>query len=126
MTIFPYRNGRPLVWGATCTDTFAATHVVQSAVHPAHAANQAEQAKVDKYRNLTDRYLFQPIAVETTGVFGTQSRLFLKELGRRISSETGDMREFAWLQQRLSLAVMRGNAYCITAAASKCLFLFVT
>ena len=86
-------------------------------VYPAHAANQAEQAKVDKYRNLTDRYLFQPIAVETTGVFGTQSRLFLKELGRRISSETGDMREFAWLQQRLSIAVMRGNAYCITAAA---------
>ena len=117
MTVFAYRNGMPLVWDATCVDTFAASYVVQCAVNPAHAANQAEQAKIVKYRNLTDRYLFQPISVETTGVFGSQTRTFLKDLGRKMSTETGDTRETAWLQQRLSIAVIRGNAYCITAAA---------
>ena len=117
MTVFAYRNGMPLVWDATCVDTFAATHVVHCAVNPAHAANQAEQAKIEKYRNLTDRYLFQPISVETTGVFGAQTKTFLKDLGRKMSTETGDTRETAWLQQRLSIAVVRGNALCITAAA---------
>ena len=48
LTVFPFRNGMPLVWDATCVDTFAATHVVQCAVHPAHAANQAEVSKCEK------------------------------------------------------------------------------
>ena len=107
----------PLVWDGACVDSFAATHVVQCALQPAQAVNQAEQLKIEKYRNLTDRYLFQPVAVETTGVLGIQTRTFLKDLGRKMSNETGDMRETAWLLQRISIAVMRGNAYCITAAA---------
>ena len=70
MTVFPFKLGKPLVWDATCSDTFAATNIAHTALQPAHAANAAEASKVQKYQNLTDRYLFQPIAVETTGVFG--------------------------------------------------------
>ena len=116
MTVFPFKNGKPLVWDATCSDTFAATNVLHSAVQSAYAANLAETNKVRKYQNLTDRYIFQPIAVETTGVFGVTTRTFLKELGRRMATETGDKREGAWLRQRISLAVARGNAQCIVAS----------
>ena len=116
MTVFPFKNGKPIVWDATCTDTFAETNILHCAVQPAYAANAAEAKKRNKYQNLTDRYLFQPIAVETTGVFGDNTRTFLKELGRRMAAETGDRREGAWLRQRISIAVARGNTQCIVAS----------
>ena len=116
MTVFPYKHGKPLVWDATCSDTFAATNIGHTALQPAHAANAAEASKVEKYRNLTDRYIFQPIAVETTGIVGSSTGAFLKELGRRMVSETGDAREGAWLRQRISIAVARGNAQCIVTS----------
>ena len=119
MTIIPFRNGRSLVWDATCTDTFSNTNLNHCALQAGHAANHAENLKVQKYQNLTDRFIFQPIAVETSGVFGNSTRSFLKELGRRIVAETGDPREPSWLLQRLSLAVARGNAQCIVASASQ-------
>ena len=90
MTVFPYKHGKPLVWYATFSDTYAATIIGNTTLQPAYAANDAEASKQEKYRNLTDRYLLQPIAVETTGVFGQSTGAFLNELGRRMVSETGD------------------------------------
>ena len=119
MTVFPFKNGKSLVWDATCSDTFAATHILHSAVRPAYAANLAETNEVAKYRNLSERFIFQPIAMETTGVFGNTTRTFLKELGRRMASETGDKREGAWLRQRVSFAVARGNMQCIVASVKQ-------
>ena len=45
------------------------------------------------------------------------TKIFVKELGRLMTAETGEPREGAWLQQRLSLAVVRGNVLCICASA---------
>ena len=119
MSVFPFKNDKALVWDATCADTFAATNINNCALDPAHAANAAETAKCAKYRNLEDRFIFQPIAVETTGVLGQSTKSFLKELGRLMTIETGDAREGAWLRQRLSLAIVKGNALCITASAKE-------
>ena len=116
-TVFPYMHGKPLVWDATCSDTFAASNLPHTALQPTYAANLAESNKTQKHANLLDRYIFQPVAVETSGAIGNSTRTFLKELGRRMASETGDIREGAWLRQRLSLAVARGNALCIVASA---------
>ena len=116
MTVIPFKNGKSLVWDSTCSDTFAATHVQHTALQPGYAANLAEANKRQKYINLTDRYFFEPIAVETMGVLGNSTRIFLKELGRRMASETGDLREGAWLRQRISFAVARGNTACIIAS----------
>ena len=117
MSVFPYRNGKALVWDATCADTFAASHINNCAIQPAHAADAADAAKRVKYANLEDRFIFQPISIETTGVMSASTKVFLKELGRLMTAETGEPREGAWLQQRLSLAVVRGNALCICASA---------
>ena len=65
MTVFPYRNRKPLVWDAKCMDTFAAANVFHSALQPACTADHAEAKKGKKYQQLTDRYIFQPIAVAT-------------------------------------------------------------
>ena len=119
ITVFPYQNGKALAWDAICSDTLAPTHVLHCAAQAASAANHAERAKIRKYQNLAAQYVFQPIAVETMGTFGDTTKAFLKELGRRMASETGDRREGAWLKQRVSFAVARGNTQCIVASVMR-------
>jgi len=43
------------------------------------------------------RYIFEPIAVETLGVFNASARHLLADLGRRISINTGEARETSYL-----------------------------
>jgi len=52
----------------------------------------------------------QPIAVESLGPLNETACQFLKNLGRRISVQSGDERESAFLFQRLSVAIQRFNA----------------
>jgi len=82
-----------LIWDATCTDTFAPFAVAASAKQAGAAAAAADKRKHRRYAELGRRYLFQPVAVETTGVLGQSTISFVKELGRRISRETGDGRQ---------------------------------
>ena len=72
VTVFPYNRGKCLTWDATCVDTFCATSLVGSAVDPGSAALSAEERKCGRYQALTDRYIFQSVAVETTWCFGHQ------------------------------------------------------
>ena len=79
------------------------------------AATVAEEEKRKFYSSLQSRYRFEPLAIETSGAYGKSSAKLVAELGRRISSKTGEKRETAWLRQRLSMAVIRGNAASILA-----------
>ena len=115
VTIFPYHQGKCLTWDATCVDTFSSTAVVDSAITPGSAAMAAEERKRNRYSTLTDRYLFEPVAIETTGVMGPSTRSFLQRLGRQMSTRTGNSRETSWLIERVSLAVVRGNSASISA-----------
>ena len=66
--------------------------------------------KTRKYASLASRFKFQPVAFETGGACGPSTKLFVRQLGARMVATTGDRRDQAWLWQRLSLAVIRGNA----------------
>jgi len=101
------------VLDATCVDTYAESHVNNSAVTSEEAAKSAEERKRSKYATLGTRYTFEPIALETTGVYGTTTGTLLSEIGRSVTQVTGDPRETLWLEQRIGLAVQRGNAYSI-------------
>ena len=92
--------------------------MLQSASEAGSAAGVAEERKRERYRELSERFIFEPLAVETMGVLGPSSQTFLTQLGRRISANTGERRELEWLHQRISLAVMRGNAAAILATGS--------
>ena len=116
ITIFPFSEGKCLCWDATCVDTYAATHVNGSAVSPGSAAREAEDEKRRKYAALGARYRFEPIAMETAGTYGSTTGALLTEIGRRITNVTDDPRETLWLEQRISLAVQRGNAFSILSA----------
>ena len=115
VTTFPYRRGRSLIWDVTCTDTFSTNVISTSATEPGHAARLAEDRKISKYSGLTTRYIFTPIAVETSGVIGPRTLTFLRELGQAITRRSGDPRETLWLFQRVSLAIVRGNFICLAA-----------
>jgi len=80
-------------------------------------ANEAEEKKKSKYSNLPSLLDFTPIAVETFGAVGESAMDFLQELGRRITNTTAEQRSFTFLMQRLSVAVQRGNALCVTGTA---------
>ena len=102
---------------ATCVDTFAASDVVKCALEPGAAAAAAESRKRERYAGLSDRYIFSPVAVETTGVLGKEAAKLLRDIGSRISAITKDARELPWLLQRISIAVIRGNSAAILATA---------
>ena len=115
VTVFPYYQGRCLTWDATCVDTYSNSAVVDAAITPGSAAAGAEERKRSRYMGLTDRYLFEPVAVETSGVIGPSTRSFLLRLGKRIEERTGNRRERSWLFERISLAVIRGNSASVSA-----------
>ena len=105
VTLVPWSNGRFLVWDATCVDTFCDSHRQSTAKEAGGAAAHAETEKAKKYAHLDRAYQFQPIAVETCGAVGPDSMCFLRDLGRRLKSASGEPNSFAYLLQRISVAI---------------------
>ena len=124
ITIFPFSQGKALCWDATCMNTFGVSSVNENAIEVGSAAAKAEKAKRDKYPDLVRRYRFEPVAIETSGVYGPTTKNIVSEIGRRISEKTGDRRETAWLKQRLSIAIQKGNALSILSSAKHMLKLY--
>lgn len=113
ITLIPWSRGKSLVWDYTCVDSFAPSHLPSTSREAGAAAAAAEVKKSRKYSFLLDRYLFVPVAMETTGVWGKDAIGFVKEIGRRLADASGERRSTAFLIQRLSLAVQQGNAAAV-------------
>jgi len=56
----------------------------------------AAARKSTKYAELEDRYIFQPIAVESLGPINDSAVSFLGVLGRRIADISGEVREVSF------------------------------
>ncbi|XP_035711828.1 uncharacterized protein LOC118437132 [Folsomia candida] len=113
LVLIPWARGRPMVWDFTCSDTFAPSYLPQTRIHPGAAAEKAEDAKNKKCEFLQDRFLFVPVAIETIGVWGKEVLSLIKEIGSRITIVTEEKRATAFLLQRMSIAVQRGNVAAI-------------
>ena len=72
-------------------------------------AQKAEDRKMQKYKHLDSCHFFTPVAKETTGVFRPRTTEFLKEFGHRLRQVSGEANSYAYVTQRLSVAVQRGN-----------------
>jgi len=110
ITMIPWARGRSLAWDVTVPDTLAPSHVFNSAQKAGSAAVKAEASKSLKYASLAQTHHFIPLAMETLGAWGPQCSDFISEVGRRITRVTGEPKETAYLKQRLSIAIQRGNA----------------
>jgi len=108
-----------MLWDFTCWDTYAPSYVASSAVNPGSVARKAEDTKKRKYDFLTGRFIFIPVAIETSGVWGMEGLRLVKEIGRRITQVTGEARSTQYLIQRVSLTVQRGNVAAILGTMPK-------
>jgi len=110
LTLVPWQSGKSLCWDVTVICPLAESYVSRAACEAGAAAEVAATRKEEKYAELDIRYLFETIAVETLGVFNTSANSLLKEIGLKISSNTGESRETSLLYQRISMLVQRFSA----------------
>ena len=113
VTRIPWRRGRCLAWKSTCQDTLTSCHVTAGSNKDGSAAATSETKKCQKYTDFFSGVDFVPVALESSGVWRKQALDLVKEIGRRIAAITYDQRSASYLRQRLSIAIQRGNAYCV-------------
>ena len=106
----PWAKGRCVAWDATVPDTLAECHLPNTFRCAGAAADLAAVNKTLKYAELGREYVFVPVAVETLGPINSEGADFISDLGQRITAISGDLRETAFLFQRISIAIQRGNA----------------
>ena len=105
-----------MTWDATVTDTVAESYLTTTAVEAGAAAEAAAARKEVKYAQIINSHIFIPLAFETFGPINSKGTAFWSDLGRRITSRTGDPRESAFLFQRLSVAIQRFNRIAIAGS----------
>jgi len=104
-TLLPWARGKPMAWDVTVPDTYAESHIDQTAREACSAANNAAANKTVKYGALSASRIFLPVAVETAGTWNQSAIELLQEIGRRITAVTEDTRETVFLFQRLNIAL---------------------
>lgn len=111
MTLIPWSRGKTLIWDATCTDTLAPSNIKLSAKESGKAAEEKAKRKEHKYQALIDQnYSFISFAVETMGPWCKEAKKFVNELCKMIKIKTSELRTKAFLKQRISMAIQKGNA----------------
>ena len=108
-TLIPRKRGKPLAWEMTVPDTYAASHLAETAESAGVAANKAAANKISKYSTLATTRHFVSISVETGGPWNPESSEFIAELGKRFSQITFEPLETQFLFQRLPISLQRGN-----------------
>ena len=93
------------------TDTKEQSYLHNTSRMSGAAAEATADKKTAKYAPLAQTYVFVPIAVETMGAISNDG--LEGDLGRRITQVTDDIRESAFLFQRLSVLIQRYNAVAI-------------
>jgi len=107
VTQIPWTSGKSLAWDVTVTDTLAPSYSHLSSISAGKAAERAAELKVAKYSAIDGSHDFLPIALETLGPMNAAAAQFFSSLGKRISRQTGDVRESAFLFQRVSMTIQR-------------------
>ena len=114
-----FTHGKSLCWDATCADTFCSTDLSKTVTSAGAAVAEAEEGKRNHYQDISELYRFEPVAIEATGAIEPNRSRFLSELGSNIVSKTGERRASEWIYQRISVAIMRGNAAFIISCTSE-------
>ena len=115
MTLVLWAVGKQLLWDVTVVDSLAPCRINAGSVcNPGTAAAEAEERKMDKYKDLVnDGYLFQPLAFEIQGAAGPSTEIVLSKLCKNLSICTEEPRAGSFLKQRISLAIQIANAACV-------------
>ena len=104
ISMVPWKEGKLLVWDATCRDTLASSHLSTAERGPGLLAAEAESEKRKKYSSLGVKYFFVPVSCESLGVFGAETLSFLKGPWPSSAPNHGDSQSYQFLLQCLSVA----------------------
>jgi len=96
-TLLPRARGKPMAWDVTVPDTYAESHIGNTATKPGAAAQKTTQNKIDKYSKLASTHIFNPFAIETAGTWHDMAIELTQEIGRRITTITEDTMETTFL-----------------------------
>lgn len=107
------------MWDVTVKNTLAPSYVNESSKKAGSIADRAERFKHNHYIALKDNFLFTPIAFESLGSMGPETRKFINKLGSMMKKATGETRSKDYLLQKISIAIQRGNAACILGTLGK-------
>jgi len=99
-----------MAWDVTVPDTYAESHIGNTATEAGAAANQAAANKIAKFDELASTHIFYPVAIETDGTWNHWAVELVQETGRRATLITDEPRESTFLFQQLSAALQMGNA----------------
>ena len=117
VTLIPWKQRKCLAWEVTMSDTYAQSHLPTTATNVGHAADKSAVSKTQKYQSILQTHLLTPIAIETAGVWNSQAREFIKELGKRITTFTGEITETSYIFQQVSVAIQRATC-CLSLGLS--------
>ena len=113
LSLIPWRTGKSVVWDVTVGNTMASSYIGLSSQRAGSVAEAASTRKEAKYEDISQSYVFVPLAFESIGLIYSQGASFLQELGLRITLVTGDIRETSLLFQRLSVTTQHFKYYNI-------------
>ena len=113
LTLFPWSQGRSVVWDYTCRDTLAQSNIALTSQEAGKAALKAEKDKTAHYIDLARDYIVVPIEMETLGPLGPRGLKFIQDIGKRIQDQNGDKRSTTFLLQSIGIATQRGNSASI-------------
>jgi len=108
-----------MCWDVTVICPLAESYMNGAAIEAGGAAGFRIPQGGEICRHTDSRYVFEPIAVETLGVFNSSAGLLLNELGKRISAISGESRNASFLFQRASVLVQRFNAVLLRDSAGR-------
>jgi len=85
-----------MAWEVTVCCPLTESYVEAAAWEAGEAAEIAAARKSTTYAELENRYIFQPIAVESLGPINDSAVSFLGVLGRRIADISGKVQEVSF------------------------------
>ena len=112
-SIISWQGGKCVAWDVTAPDTLACSHLPETSLTTAAAAESASKNKVAKYSDISRTHLFVPIAVESLGPINKAGVDFICTMGKHLTNKSGDPRETSFLFQRISIINQRMNAAAI-------------
>ena len=80
-------RGEPVALDVTIPDTYANSHIADTATTALLPANRAAENKTTKYQDLAKTHQFTRIAIETGEAWNQKEVEFIIEVGRRITEE---------------------------------------
>jgi len=97
LTLILWQGSKPLTWDVTVVSTLSDSYLHSTSHSAGSAADTASNRKETKYCFLPPNFIFQPVAIETPGPLNASALNFLSEVGRRLTSLSGDSRETSFL-----------------------------